>query len=93
MDAFQHTTSEQFQLLTVAQPSASGQVSLPGTLGEVKNIQQHAANFKISSLAQSEATVEGVMHGMKESCWVHFACHGVQDTVNPLESGLLLAGV
>jgi CHAT domain-containing protein len=29
---------------------------------------------------------------MRESRWVHFACHGVQNTSSPTESALLLAG-
>jgi CHAT domain-containing protein len=37
------------------------------------------------------ATIEEVQKGMKESRWVHFACHGVQST-SPTESALLLAG-
>ena len=28
---------------------------------------------------------------MKEVDWVHFACHGVQDSTNPTDSGLCLA--
>jgi CHAT domain-containing protein len=92
VDAFNRPTSEKFQLLAVAQPSALGQTPLPGTLKELEKIQQHAGSFKVSSLSQSEATVQSVMAGMKESCWAHFACHGVQDITNPIESGLLLAG-
>jgi CHAT domain-containing protein len=37
------------------------------------------------------ATIEKVQHGMKDSRWVHFACHGVQ-SASPTESALLLAG-
>ena len=42
-------------------------------------------------LEPPSGTVEGVLAQMKHAHWVHFACHGVQDTTNPTESGLCLA--
>ena len=39
----------------------------------------------------SEATLENVIAGLKESSFVHFACHGVQIAEMPNESSLLLA--
>jgi CHAT domain-containing protein len=41
---------------------------------------------------EHEATVAMVEEGMIKSAFVHFACHGVQDTHTPTESALLLAG-
>ena len=41
-------------------------------------------------LEDSEATREKVKAEMKSHSWVHFACHGVQDVHQPLESGLCL---
>ena len=40
---------------------------------------------------ESDATVQNVVEGMKESNWVHFACHGVQEISDPTKSALLLA--
>lgn len=83
---------QNFQLLAVAQPNAIGQFPLPQTREEVNRIRERAGKHTVLPLIESDATVEKVVQGMKESSWVHFACHGVQDISNPIESGLLLAG-
>jgi len=88
----QDSKPQKFQLLAVAQPNAHGQSHLPNTQEELNRIWEHAKNFTVLSLIESNATIEGVVQGMKESSWVHFACHGVQDIAKPTESGLLLAG-
>ncbi|KAJ6599558.1 TPR-like protein [Mycena sp. CBHHK59/15] len=81
------------QLLAVAQPSALGQYYIPGTQEEITRIQQLAGRKpSILRLDEDMATVERVQKGMRESRWVHFACHGVQDMSHPTESALLLAG-
>ncbi|KAJ7090712.1 CHAT domain-containing protein [Mycena epipterygia] len=81
------------QLLAVAQPSASGQVYIPGTQEEISHIQRLATGrLPILLLDENMATVESVKQGMIDSRWVHFACHGVQNITNPTESALLLAG-
>jgi CHAT domain-containing protein len=41
-------------------------------------------------LEDSKATKEKVKAEMKSYSWAHFACHGVQDVQEPLESGLCL---
>ncbi|KAJ7077447.1 CHAT domain-containing protein [Mycena epipterygia] len=81
----------ELQLLAVTQPSAEGQSYIPGTQEEIKSIEQHARG-KVPTLwlDQDMATIENVQEGMKNSRWVHFACHGVQST-SPTESALLLA--
>ncbi|KAF8177775.1 CHAT domain-containing protein, partial [Mycena galopus ATCC 62051] len=80
------------QLLAVTQPSAEGQSYIPGTQEEIKCIEHHAkGKVPVLRLDKDMATVEGVQEGMKNSRWVHFACHGVQSSP-PTESALLLAG-
>ncbi|KAJ7930357.1 CHAT domain-containing protein, partial [Mycena leptocephala] len=77
------------QLLAVTQPSAEGQSYIPGTQEEIKCIEQHAkGKVPVLWLDTDMATIEKVQKGMKESRWVHFACHGVQST-SPTESALL----
>jgi CHAT domain-containing protein len=41
-------------------------------------------------LEGSEAVVESVLEGMDVHSWVHLACHGVQDTVEPTRSAFCL---
>jgi CHAT domain-containing protein len=89
-----HSESQaDLQLLAVTQPSAEGQSYLPGTQEEIKCIQQHVEGKKVQLqwLDEEMATIPNVQEGMKNSRWVHFACHGVQSD-SPTESALLLAG-
>ncbi|KAE9398713.1 hypothetical protein BT96DRAFT_821597 [Gymnopus androsaceus JB14] len=81
------------KILVVAQPSAQGQIFLPGTEKEVKDIQQYARDStSVKTLRGSDATIEKVTKEMKQHDWAHFACHGAQNIQEPLESALLLAG-
>ncbi|KAJ6599666.1 CHAT domain-containing protein [Mycena sp. CBHHK59/15] len=80
------------QLLSVTQPSAEGQSYIPGTQEEIKFIEQHAkGKVPVLWLDKDMATIGNVQKGMKDSRWVHFACHGVQ-SASPTQSALLLAG-
>ncbi|KAJ7120017.1 CHAT domain-containing protein [Mycena epipterygia] len=81
------------QLLAVSQPSAVGQTPIPGTQTEIHCIQQLAhGKLPVLRLDEYMATVECVQQGMRDSSWVHFACHGVQNVSHPTQSALLLAG-
>ncbi|KAJ7290684.1 TPR-like protein [Mycena rebaudengoi] len=84
---------EQLQLLAVTQPSADGQDYIPGTQEEIKGIQQHVKgkHVHLQWLDEEMATIDNVQKGMRNSRWVHFACHGVQSD-SPTESALLIAG-
>ncbi|KAJ7440009.1 CHAT domain-containing protein [Mycena latifolia] len=81
------------QVLAVAQPSAQGQTYIPGTQAEITSMQKHATGkVPVLRLDANMATVDNVQAGMRDSSWVHFACHGVQSASDPTESALLLAG-
>ncbi|KAJ7770283.1 CHAT domain-containing protein [Mycena maculata] len=81
------------QLLAVAQSSSTGQTYIPGTQEEIDYIQSHAyGKMSVLKLEEHNAKVESVWEGMRNSSWVHFACHGVQDFFDPTKSALLLAG-
>lgn len=76
-------------MLAVALPNES---RLPGTAEEIERITKYADQFQVLRLLESEAVPERVADAMKASNWVHFACHGMQNSSNPMESCLLLAG-
>ncbi|KDQ54437.1 hypothetical protein JAAARDRAFT_112935, partial [Jaapia argillacea MUCL 33604] len=82
-----------FKLSVVAQSDASGGVLLSGTQEEMTLIQKQAEHRGVisESLTGAAATMTTVLHHMQQSNWVHFACHGVQERENPMDSGLLLA--
>ena len=79
--------------LSPAGPSATsdGLPRLPGVDVELEHIRAVVRNSPSArtTLAESSiGTVDEVLSLMKEADWVHFACHGVQDTA---DSGLCLA--
>ncbi|KAH0830160.1 hypothetical protein J3R83DRAFT_1509 [Lanmaoa asiatica] len=87
-------SSGDLRLLTVRQPPSDGLSRLPGVDTELKSIRAVIESFpsaRTTLLESSIGTVEEVLSLMKEADWVHFACHGVQDEVNPTDSGLCLA--
>ena len=85
--------SGDLRLLTVRQPPSDGLSHLPGVateLGHIKEVIRNSSTH-ITLLESSDGTVEEVLTLMEEADWVHFACHGTQDTANPANSGLCLA--
>ena len=77
------------QVLAVALPLES---KLSGARKELDLIKNRVGPSHVKLLLESAATIGNVTAGMKESSFVHFACHGVQHPTRPIESALLLAG-
>ncbi|KAJ7147811.1 CHAT domain-containing protein [Mycena crocata] len=92
IQGFRPRLTTKSQLLAVAQPSAEGQLYIPGTKDELDLIVLRAAGtLPIVRLEENSATISSVKESMQISNWVHFACHGVQDP-DPTQSALLLEG-
>ncbi|KAF8552759.1 hypothetical protein OG21DRAFT_1498181 [Imleria badia] len=86
--------SGDLHLLAVGQPPSDGQSRLPGVDIELEHIRaviRNSPSARTSLVESSAGTVEEVLSLMKEADWVHFACHGIQDSASATESGLCLA--
>jgi len=77
-------------LLAISQPSTPGQSALPNTEVEINIIKEQATKFGVRLLRGPEASMENVIDGMEAHSWVHFACHGMQNTIEPLKSAFCL---
>jgi CHAT domain-containing protein len=76
-------------MTAVVEPNAPNCLFLPGTETELKKIKSRVPSQWLTSLLST--TGLEVVKNLQESSIVHFACHGIQDTVNPLDSGLMLS--
>ncbi|CCM00043.1 uncharacterized protein FIBRA_02069 [Fibroporia radiculosa] len=88
------TTANTMCLAVVPQPASDGLTRLPGAqieIGHIKTMLQSSPSTPVS-LVESIGTVDDVLTKMKESDWIHIACHGVQNAHSPLDSGIVLAG-
>jgi len=81
---------DDFTILTVAQPNTPNATPIPKTEDEVKQVESLAGGVNVISLKNDAATVERVLQAMRDTDWIHLACHGRQMTGDPMKSGLLL---
>ncbi|KDR77212.1 hypothetical protein GALMADRAFT_139224 [Galerina marginata CBS 339.88] len=65
---------------------------LPSTKKEMRIIQEHVSGDALITFGVpgAPAGIEDVASGLSDASIVHFACHGAQDGLNPLDSGLKL---
>ena len=75
-------------MLVVIQPDTPDQNSLPCTLDELQTIEGHVPDNDLVKLVHGSVK-EAISH-LSTVSMAHFACHGEQNTQNPLESALLL---
>lgn len=74
--------------MVVIQPNTPGQKSLPYTVDELQKIESSIPNEHLIRL--KSGSVQDVISHLPAASIVHFACHGLQNTQNPLESSLVL---
>ena len=53
-------------------------------------VKSLAGDLRTKSLTNEEATSERVLQAMKQSSWIHLACHGRQHRTESMKSGFLL---
>ncbi|KAJ7715078.1 tetratricopeptide repeat-containing protein [Mycena maculata] len=82
-------TAPLFKFTTVIESNAPNCSPLPGTKAELQRILDRVPTQWLTIL--SNTTGATVIHHLHDSSIVHFACHGVQDSRNPLDSGLMLS--
>ncbi|KAJ7753922.1 CHAT domain-containing protein [Mycena maculata] len=80
----------QLKMTVMIQPESKFS-PLPGTRTELEKIQERVPEQWLTALGDTmPTTVTTALTHLRESSIVHFACHGTQDEINPLDSGLVL---
>jgi CHAT domain-containing protein len=74
--------------LTVDLSHVSEMPDLPGTAAEAAEL--HARHPDGSRLSNEDATAAGVLAGLADHTWAHFACHAHGDLATPSQGGLRL---
>ncbi|KAJ7849164.1 CHAT domain-containing protein, partial [Mycena leptocephala] len=72
--------------------TGDGSNYLPGVGQEVKKICSIIKESQLECLTGKKATVDAVKLQLQDCSWVHLACHGKQDLIEPTKSHLLLYG-
>ncbi|KAI0083507.1 CHAT domain-containing protein [Irpex rosettiformis] len=76
------------RVLIVSQPDTPGGSPIPGTTTEAAIVMSLVGESK--TLDDAGGTVQAVLEGMATHEWVHLACHGIQNRMDPMSSAFLL---
>jgi tetratricopeptide (TPR) repeat protein len=91
----QHIPRGKQKLLSISQQDTPGQSSLPKAMGEVDGVVHVFVSSgwpkeNVICLGGPEATVNCVSNALDSCSWVHFACHGFQDSKLGMKSAFAL---
>jgi len=78
------------KILAISQPATPNLKPLPGTVNEIAAVQKVMGTEMVTWLNDTEATASSVLSLMEKHPWIHFACHGVQDSDAPTQSAFML---
>ncbi|KAJ6518479.1 CHAT domain-containing protein [Mycena vulgaris] len=79
-------------LVGVTHSGGRWQAALPGVKKEIDVVSALAGSHISKSLVGDQATVDAVTKQLQNCEWVHLACHGKQDLLDPPKSCLQLYG-
>ncbi|KAJ6512358.1 CHAT domain-containing protein, partial [Mycena vulgaris] len=85
------TSNDPLRSTVIIQPNTPGRLTLPSTKDELRKIEGQIPNEWLTKLG-STASLDTVSPHLRTSSIIHFACHGIQDTKNPLQSALIIGG-
>lgn len=87
---FKQETSHGLAVIGVSNIADQPQMALPSVKHELQKICSAVKGYPITQLLDSNATRESVLAKIQNTAWVHLACHGEQNPLHPLKSGLHL---
>ncbi|KAJ7849882.1 CHAT domain-containing protein [Mycena leptocephala] len=83
------STTPKFAVVGVTH-TGGGSNYLPGIGQEIKKLLSIIPKPQVEFLTGHQATVDAVKQQLQDCSWVHLACHGTQDLIEPTKSRLLL---
>jgi CHAT domain-containing protein len=86
------STAPKLAVVGVTHTNSHQANSLKGVENEVKKIISVVKEVHVQCLVGEQATVDAVKLQLQGCSWVHLACHGCQNLVDPVKSHLLLYG-